>query len=128
MICKTCGIYFGIDRLQTRSRFEHINLTIPAMYTLFYKSTPNIISDLLGMDVETIQDIISCRLHVIICFDLKDYKSEQVIPTETYKNMWIRNDQCSVASGEQVIMELLSRIQLIEIKIFFNKENKTNEI
>ncbi len=87
MICKTCGIYFGIDRLQTRSRFEHINLTIPTMYTLFYKPTPNIISDLLGMDVETIQDIISCRLYVIICFDLKDYKSEQVIPTETYKNM-----------------------------------------
>ncbi len=104
MICKTCGIYLGIDRLQTRSRFGHINLTISVMHTLFYKSTPNIIAELLDMDVETIQDIISCRLHVIICFDLKDYKSGQVIPTETYKNMWIRNDRCSVASGVQTII------------------------
>ncbi len=37
MICKTYGIYLGIDRLQARSRFEHINLTIPVMHTLFYK-------------------------------------------------------------------------------------------
>ncbi len=128
MICKTCGIYLGIDRLQTRSRFGHINLTIPVIHTLFYKLIPNIIADLLDMDVEIIKDIISCRLHIIICSDLKDYKSGQVIPTETHKNMWIRNDRCSVASGEQTIMELLLRIQLTEIKIFFNKENKTNKI
>ena len=111
------------------SRFEHINLIIPVMYTLFYKPTPNIIAELLDMDVEIIQDIIRCRLHVIyICSDLKDYKSGQIIPTETYKNMWIKNDRCLMASEEQIIIELLSRIQLTEIKTFLIKENKTNEV
>ncbi len=65
MICKTCGIYLGSNRMQTRSRFGHINLTTPVIHTLFYKPTPNILSELLDMDVETVQDIIDCKLHVI---------------------------------------------------------------
>ncbi len=33
MICKTCGIHLGTNRLQARSRFEHINLSTPVIHT-----------------------------------------------------------------------------------------------
>ncbi len=124
MICKTCGIHLGVDRLQTRSRFGHINLSTPVIHTLFYKPTPNILAELLNMDVEVVQGIIECRLHVIMRSDLKDYKNGQVISTETYRNMWIRNTQCSVASGGQAIMGLLSRIQLTQVKSSLIKETQ----
>ncbi len=67
VICKTCGIYLGIEDYKQDQGSDILNLTIPVMHTSFYKTTPNIIAELLDMDVETIQDIISCRLHVIIC-------------------------------------------------------------
>ncbi|WP_192572978.1 hypothetical protein [Candidatus Hodgkinia cicadicola] len=122
MICQTCGIYLDTNRLQARSRFGHINLSTPVIHTLFYKPTPNILAELLNMDVEIVQDIIECKLHVIIWSDLSDYRNGQVISTETYRNMWIRNDRCSVASGGQAIMELLSRVQLNKIKTSLTKE------
>ncbi len=124
MICQTCGIYLDTNRFQTRSRFEHINLSTPVMHTLFYKPTPTILAELLNMDVEMVQDIIECKLHVIIWSDLNDYRNGQVISTETYRNMWIRNDRCSVASGGQAIMELLSRVQLNKIKTSLIKETQ----
>ncbi len=124
MICKTCGIYLGSNRMQTRSRFGHINLTTPVIHTLFYKPTPNILSELLNMDVETVQDIIDCKLHVITWSNLKDYRSGQVISTETYKNMWEQRNQCTMASGGQAIMELLSRVKLTKIKTSLKNEIK----
>ncbi len=124
MICQTCGIYLDTNRLQTRSRFGHINLSTPVMHTLFYKPTPTILAELLNMDVEMVQDIIECKLHVIIWSDLNDYRNGQVISTETYRNIWTRNDRCSVASGGQAIMELLSRVQLNKIKTSLIKETQ----
>ncbi|PIM96055.1 DNA-directed RNA polymerase subunit beta' [Candidatus Hodgkinia cicadicola] len=124
MICQTCGIYLGADRLQTRSRFGHIVLSTPVMHTLFYKPTPNILAELLNMDVEIIQGIIDCELHVITESNLDEYRSGQIISTETYRNMWMRNDRCSVTSGGQAIMELLSNVQVKKIKTELTKEIK----
>ncbi len=122
MICKTCGIYLGADRLQTRSRFGHINLSTPVVHTLFYKPTPNILTELLNMDVEIVQDIIDCKLHIITWSDLDEYRNGQVISTETYRHLWTRNDRCSVASGGRAIMELLSNIQMTKLKTSLVKE------
>ncbi len=76
------------------------------------------------MDVGGFKGIIDCKLHVIMWSNLTDYKNGQIISTETYRNMWIRNDRCSVASGGQVIMELLSKVQLTEINTSLIKETQ----
>ncbi|PIM96013.1 DNA-directed RNA polymerase subunit beta' [Candidatus Hodgkinia cicadicola] len=122
MICQTCGIYLGSDRMKTRLRFGHINLSTPVIHTLFHKPTPNILSELLNMDVGIVQDIIDCKLHVITWSNLNNYRNGQVISTETYRNMWEQKKQCIVASGGQAIMELLSKVQLTKIKTSLIKE------
>ncbi len=87
MTCKTCGIYLGANKTATRSRFGHINLMAPVVHTLFCKPTPNILAMLLDIEIEIVQDIIDCKLHIITQSNLDDYETGQIISTEIYRRM-----------------------------------------
>ncbi len=63
--CMVCGMYLGESKQKLRSRFGHICLSTPMVHTLFYKTMPNVLSSLLNMDGEIVQDLIGCKLHVI---------------------------------------------------------------
>ncbi len=62
MTCRTCGIYLGGDKTQTRSRFGHIKLTTPMIHTLFYRPMSNVLAVLIDIKVEVMRDIIDCTL------------------------------------------------------------------
>ncbi len=66
MICRTCNVYLGGDKTQTRSRFWHINLTTLVIHTLFHKPISNILAMLLDIEVEVVRDIIDCKLYIVM--------------------------------------------------------------
>ncbi len=130
MTCRTCGVYLGGDKTQTRSRFGHINLITPVIHTLFHRPIPSVLAMLLDIEVEVVRDIIDCKLHIVMQSNLDGYKRDQIISTEIYREMWRKGGQYSVISSGQAIAMLLSKLQLSEIRMSLAKDKryiKSNE-
>ncbi len=121
--CKTCGVDFNIDNTAARSRFGHIQLAVPVVHVLYYKSIPNIISTLLDMPSNIIEGIINCELHIIAKPSTDEFKASQIINSEAYKILWENKTSCKVLSGGYAILELLSKINLNEYKLLFENNH-----
>ncbi len=83
--CMVCHVCLDGNKTKLRSRFGHISLATPMVHTLFYKTMPNILGSLLNLDVETIHNLIWCKLHVIRRCNTQEFKDGQIISTEIYR-------------------------------------------
>ncbi len=85
--CMVCRVYLGENTTKLRSRFGHISLATPMVHTLFYKTMPKVLSSLLNLDVERVQDLARCELHVIKRCDTGEFKYGQIISKEIYSKL-----------------------------------------
>ncbi len=85
--CKTCGVDFNINKDRARSRFGHIQLSVPIVHVLFYKSNPNVLSVLLNKPIEYVQDLIDCELHIVTKTLTNKFKIGQVINSDIYSKI-----------------------------------------
>ncbi len=126
--CKTCGVDFNIDNTAARSRFGHIQLAVPVVHVLYYKSIPNIISTLLDMPSNIIEGIINCELHIIAKPSTDEFKASQIINSETYKTLWESKIPYEILSGGYAILKLLSKINPNECKPLLENNDNSREL
>ncbi|PIM96092.1 DNA-directed RNA polymerase subunit beta' [Candidatus Hodgkinia cicadicola] len=116
--CMVCHVCLSENKTKLRSRFGHVNLAIPVVHTLFYKTMPNILGSLLNMDVGIIRDLIGCKLHVIKRCDTQEFEDGQIISTEVYRRLWKEKGSYEVVSSGVAILLLLSKVRLKTVKQF----------
>ncbi len=57
------------------------------VYTLFYKSEPNIIAMLLDKTEDFIEGLVNCDLYVVIEPSSDELTSDQIITTDMYREL-----------------------------------------
>ncbi len=114
--CKICGVDLSIDKHNARSRFGHIQLSVPIVHIWLYKSNPNVLSILLNKPVKYIQDLVDCELHIITKTLTNKFRIGQAIDTNAYNKIWNKGHMYKALSGGTAILKLLSEVQPKQIR------------
>ncbi|PIM94932.1 DNA-directed RNA polymerase subunit beta' [Candidatus Hodgkinia cicadicola] len=121
--CEVCGVDLSLTKHDVRSRFGHINLSVPVVHTLFYKSDLNVIAMLLDKTEDFIEGLVNCDLHVVIESSSDELIPDQIITTDMYRELW--RSKSKILTGGTALSYLLSKINLKMIKYSLFKRDRS---
>ncbi|ATY93556.1 DNA-directed RNA polymerase subunit beta' [Candidatus Hodgkinia cicadicola] len=113
--CPTCGVEF-VSSWFRRKRFGHIELAVPVVHTWCYKLSPNILATLLNLPTHIVNMIVNYELHLVVASEEPEIKAGEYIATKAACEMKIAKVRCKVLSGANMVLELLNKISVRDVK------------
>jgi len=129
IVCDRCGVEITEKKVR-RERIGHIQLVVPVAHIWFFKSLPNKIGALIGLQTKKLEQIIYYETYVVINPGIKqgdglnylDFISEDeyldILETLPKENQMLDNldpDKFVAKMGAEAISDILSRLNLDEL-------------
>jgi len=138
IVCDRCGVEVTEKKVR-RERMGHIQLVVPVVHIWFFRSLPNKIGALLGLQTKKLEAIIYYERYVVINAGIKeadgvskmDFLTEEeyleILDTLPAENQYLDDtdpDKFIAKMGAEAVHDLLSRIDLD--KVSFELRHKAN--
>ncbi|HPE33547.1 MAG TPA: DNA-directed RNA polymerase subunit beta' [Bacteroidales bacterium] len=129
IVCDRCGVEVTEKKVR-RERSGHIQLVVPVAHIWFFKSLPNKIGSLLGLQTKKLESIIYYEKYVVINPGIKaddginylDFLSEEeyfdIMETIPVENQYLDDkdpNKFIAKMGAEALYDLLSRLDLDEL-------------
>lgn len=128
IVCEKCEVEVTHSRVR-RERMGHIALATPVTHIWFTHVLPSRIGALLGMNLRTIESILSCEAYVITNPAETDYHYGQIISANEYDKLQekLDSDDDSIVTfmaetGGAAIASMLKAIDLEEESLILKQE------
>lgn len=128
IICDRCGVEVTRKRVR-RERMGHITLAVPVVHIWYIRSIPSKLSYLLGLSTKDLERIIYFEVYVIVEPGKSGRSRCELIDEEEYLTLENQfgfyavseeerdnDDFFYAAMGGEAVKELLSRLNIIELK------------
>jgi len=138
IVCDRCGVEVTEKKVR-RERMGHIELVVPVVHIWFFRSLPNKIGALLGIQTKKLESIIYYERYVVINAGIKevdgvqkmDFLTEEeylnILDTLPSENQYLDDmdpDKFIAKMGAEAVHDLLMRIDLD--KVSFELRHKAN--
>ncbi len=129
IVCDRCGVEVTEKKVR-RERMGHISLVVPVAHIWYFKSLPNKIGNLLGLQTKKLESIIYYERYVVINAGVKeadDIKYLDLLNEEEYfdildslpkENQYLDDSDSEkfiAKIGAEAIFQLLARLELDEL-------------
>ncbi len=126
IVCEKCGVEVTLSKVR-RERMGHIELASPVAHIWFLKSLPSRIGLLLDMTLKDLERILYFEGYIVIEPGLTPLKERTLLSEDEFLKAQEEygDDSFTALIGAEAIRELLSRLQLAELKISLRHEIAT---
>ena len=117
MICEKCGVEVTTSKVR-RDRMGHIELAAPVAHIWFSKSLPSRIGILLDLGTKNLDRVLYFEAYVVLDAGLTPLQDSQVLGEDECDaaRRDYGEDSFRVGTGAEAIKELLSRMNLAELR------------
>ena len=117
IVCEQCGVGVTTSAVR-RKRMGHIELAVPVVHPLFYRTAPSKVALLLGLKTSELNGVINYEKYIVLKQGNSPFKKGEVIGDgEEYKEYIEEYDDFEAGLGAPALKKLLEEIDLDEISI-----------
>src|SRR5438876_5945869 len=125
VVCEKCGVEVIQSKVR-RERLGHINLATPVAHTLFLKSLPSRIGNLLDITLKDLEKVLYCESYVVIDPKESPFQPGELLSEDKYyKAVEELGDEAFTAGmGGEAVRELLKKIDIEQLGEQLRKDMK----
>ncbi|MCQ2226676.1 MAG: DNA-directed RNA polymerase subunit beta' [Bacteroidales bacterium] len=138
IVCDRCGVEVTEKKVR-RERMGHISLVVPVAHIWYFKSLPNKIGYLLGLQTKKLEQVVYYEKYIVVQPGIKEEDGVQkndllsedeyldIIDSLPKENQYLENDDPNkfiAKMGAEAIEMLLQRVDLDELS--YDLRNKAN--
>jgi DNA-directed RNA polymerase subunit beta' len=123
IVCERCGVEVTVARVR-RERMGHIELASPVAHIWFARSLPSRIGALLDLSNKALDRILYFEGYVVVDPGMTTLSLSQILSEEEYfhAQQEFGRENFRVGSGAEALKELLSQLDLAELKVLLREE------